>query len=121
MQRSKVCCFLFVLISVFVVGDDGAVQDPGQQVSVFETQEVNYIHELCGTLQHHPYYVCVHGFHSALLLNSVMRAFRPEFVAARATDFIGMIKDCDEAGFPKVRGHELAEGLIVWLPSIRKT
>uniref|UniRef100_A0A8C3GBQ4 VPS35 endosomal protein-sorting factor-like n=1 Tax=Cyclopterus lumpus TaxID=8103 RepID=A0A8C3GBQ4_CYCLU len=39
--------------------------------------------------------------HSALLLNSVMRAFRPEFVAARATDFIGMIKDCDEAGFPK--------------------
>lgn len=39
---------------------------------------------------------------SALLLNSVMRAFRPEFVAARATDFIGMIKDCDEAGFPKV-------------------
>lgn len=44
--------------------------------------------------------------HSALLLNSVMRAFRPEFVAARATDFIGMIKDCDEAGFPKVRGHQ---------------
>ncbi|KAM8728989.1 VPS35 endosomal protein-sorting factor-like isoform 1-T1 [Acanthopagrus schlegelii] len=41
------------------------------------------------------------GNNSALLLNSVMRAFRPEFVAARATDFIGMIKDCDEAGFPK--------------------
>ncbi|XP_054624384.1 VPS35 endosomal protein-sorting factor-like isoform X2 [Dunckerocampus dactyliophorus] len=38
---------------------------------------------------------------NALLLNSVMRAFRPEFVATRATDFIGMIKDCDEAGFPK--------------------
>ncbi|XP_029696105.1 VPS35 endosomal protein-sorting factor-like isoform X2 [Takifugu rubripes] len=38
---------------------------------------------------------------NALLLNSVMRAFRPEFVAARATDFIAMIKDCDEAGFPK--------------------
>uniref|UniRef100_A0A4W6FCM4 VPS35 endosomal protein-sorting factor-like n=1 Tax=Lates calcarifer TaxID=8187 RepID=A0A4W6FCM4_LATCA len=38
---------------------------------------------------------------NALLLNSVMRAFRPEFVAIRATDFIGMIKDCDEAGFPK--------------------
>uniref|UniRef100_A0A3B3ZWE1 VPS35 endosomal protein-sorting factor-like n=1 Tax=Periophthalmus magnuspinnatus TaxID=409849 RepID=A0A3B3ZWE1_9GOBI len=38
---------------------------------------------------------------NALLLNSVMRAFRPEFVAARATDFIGMIKECDEAGFPK--------------------
>ncbi|XP_047464640.1 VPS35 endosomal protein-sorting factor-like isoform X2 [Mugil cephalus] len=38
---------------------------------------------------------------NALLLNSVMRAFRPEFVAARASDFIGMIKDCDESGFPK--------------------
>ncbi|XP_059180994.1 VPS35 endosomal protein-sorting factor-like isoform X2 [Centropristis striata] len=38
---------------------------------------------------------------NALLLNSVMRAFRSEFVAARATDFISMIKDCDEAGFPK--------------------
>ncbi|KAL0179885.1 hypothetical protein M9458_025327, partial [Cirrhinus mrigala] len=37
----------------------------------------------------------------ALLLNSVMWAFRAEFVATRATDFIGMIKDCDEAGFPK--------------------
>lgn len=41
--------------------------------------------------------------HSALLLNSVMWAFRAEFVAARATDFIGMIKECDEAGFPKVK------------------
>uniref|UniRef100_A0A667YS32 VPS35 endosomal protein-sorting factor-like n=1 Tax=Myripristis murdjan TaxID=586833 RepID=A0A667YS32_9TELE len=38
---------------------------------------------------------------NALLLNSVMWAFRAEFVAARATDFITMIKDCDEAGFPK--------------------
>ncbi|XP_029540460.1 VPS35 endosomal protein-sorting factor-like isoform X1 [Oncorhynchus nerka] len=38
---------------------------------------------------------------NALLLNSVMWAFRAEFIATRATDFIGMIKDCDEAGFPK--------------------
>uniref|UniRef100_UPI003AAA9D70 VPS35 endosomal protein-sorting factor-like isoform X2 n=1 Tax=Centroberyx gerrardi TaxID=166262 RepID=UPI003AAA9D70 len=38
---------------------------------------------------------------NALLLNSVMWAFRAEFVAARATSFIAMIKDCDEAGFPK--------------------
>ncbi|XP_028813677.1 VPS35 endosomal protein-sorting factor-like isoform X2 [Denticeps clupeoides] len=38
---------------------------------------------------------------NALLLNSVMSAFRAEFVATRATDFIGMIKECDEAGFPK--------------------
>lgn len=50
-----------------------------------------------------------HVSHSALLLNSVMRAFRPEFVAARATNFIGMIKDCDEAGFPKVRRREQSE------------
>uniref|UniRef100_A0A8C8GRW2 VPS35 endosomal protein-sorting factor-like n=1 Tax=Oncorhynchus tshawytscha TaxID=74940 RepID=A0A8C8GRW2_ONCTS len=38
---------------------------------------------------------------NALLLNSVMWAFRAEFIATRATDFIGMIKDCDEAGFPQ--------------------
>lgn len=105
--------FIFFLISVFVVGNDGEVQDPGQQVSAFERQEVNYI----SSVAHHIYRAilttCVHDFHSALLLNSVMRAFRPEFVAARATDFIGMIKDCDEAGFPKVRGHKLAEGLII--------
>lgn len=43
---------------------------------------------------------------SALLLNSVMSAFRAEFVATRSMDFIGMIKECDESGFPKVgRGH----------------
>ncbi|XP_068610312.1 VPS35 endosomal protein-sorting factor-like [Brachionichthys hirsutus] len=44
---------------------------------------------------------CKNLGNNALLLNSVMRAFRAEFVAARATDFIAMIKDCDEAGFPK--------------------
>ncbi|XP_076844123.1 VPS35 endosomal protein-sorting factor-like isoform X2 [Brachyhypopomus gauderio] len=38
---------------------------------------------------------------NALLLNSVMWAFRADFVATRATDFISMIKDCDETGFPK--------------------
>uniref|UniRef100_A0A8C0UCU7 VPS35 endosomal protein-sorting factor-like n=1 Tax=Cyanistes caeruleus TaxID=156563 RepID=A0A8C0UCU7_CYACU len=42
---------------------------------------------------------CVHC--SALLLNSVMSAFRAEFIAARSMDFIGMIKECDESGFPK--------------------
>lgn len=31
-----------------------------------------------------------------------MSAFRAEFIAARSMDFIGMIKECDEAGFPKV-------------------
>ncbi|XP_041062285.1 VPS35 endosomal protein-sorting factor-like isoform X2 [Carcharodon carcharias] len=38
---------------------------------------------------------------NALLLNSVMSAFRPEFIATRSMDFIGMIKDCEESGFPK--------------------
>lgn len=45
---------------------------------------------------------------NALLLNSVMSAFRAEFVATRSMDFIGMIKECDESGFPKV-----GSGLIV--------
>lgn len=71
----------------------------------------------CSTLpiQECPDGVCVFS-NSALLLNSVMRAFRPEFVAARATDFISMIKDCDEAGFPKVRHQEPA----VWFPASMK-
>ncbi|XP_032559633.1 VPS35 endosomal protein sorting factor-like isoform X1 [Chiroxiphia lanceolata] len=38
---------------------------------------------------------------NALLLNSVMSAFRAEFIAARSMDFIAMIKECDESGFPK--------------------
>ncbi|XP_077842492.1 VPS35 endosomal protein-sorting factor-like isoform X11 [Macaca mulatta] len=38
---------------------------------------------------------------NALLLNSVMSAFRAEFIATRSMDFIGMIKECDESGFPK--------------------
>ncbi|XP_063049112.1 VPS35 endosomal protein-sorting factor-like, partial [Engraulis encrasicolus] len=38
---------------------------------------------------------------NALLLNSVMWAFRSEFIATRAADFITMIKQCDETGFPK--------------------
>lgn len=50
--------------------------------------------------------------HSALLLNSVMSAFRAEFIATRAMDFIGMIKECDESGFPKVgSGTSLGEGM----------
>uniref|UniRef100_A0A4W3I1R7 VPS35 endosomal protein-sorting factor-like n=2 Tax=Callorhinchus milii TaxID=7868 RepID=A0A4W3I1R7_CALMI len=38
---------------------------------------------------------------NALLLNSVMSAFRAEFIATRSMDFIGMIKECEESGFPK--------------------
>uniref|UniRef100_A0A8C5U6R4 VPS35 endosomal protein-sorting factor-like n=1 Tax=Malurus cyaneus samueli TaxID=2593467 RepID=A0A8C5U6R4_9PASS len=38
---------------------------------------------------------------NALLLNSIMSAFRADFIAARSMDFIAMIKECDESGFPK--------------------
>lgn len=55
-------------------------------------------------------HVCV-SF-SALLLNSVMSAFRAEFIATRSMDFIGMIKECDESGFPKVGS---------WLNAQRRT
>ncbi|KAJ6657602.1 hypothetical protein lerEdw1_002318 [Lerista edwardsae] len=46
---------------------------------------------------------------NALLLNSVMSAFRAEFIAARSMDFIGMIKECDESGFPKMQGDGLSD------------
>ncbi|XP_061175069.1 VPS35 endosomal protein-sorting factor-like [Saccostrea echinata] len=38
---------------------------------------------------------------SALLLNSIISAFKPEFVAVRAVQFTEMIKECEETGFPK--------------------
>uniref|UniRef100_A0A8B9F653 VPS35 endosomal protein-sorting factor-like n=1 Tax=Amazona collaria TaxID=241587 RepID=A0A8B9F653_9PSIT len=44
---------------------------------------------------------CKNLGNNALLLNSVMSAFKAEFIAARSMDFIGMIKECDESGFPK--------------------
>ena len=39
---------------------------------------------------------------SALLLNSIMSAFKPEYIASRAIEFTEMIKQCEETGFPKV-------------------
>ncbi|XP_043945688.1 VPS35 endosomal protein-sorting factor-like [Protopterus annectens] len=51
---------------------------------------------------------------NALLLNSIMSAFRAEFIAARAMDFIGMIKECDESGFPKhLLFHSLGQNLAL--------
>ncbi|OCT61509.1 VPS35 endosomal protein-sorting factor-like [Xenopus laevis] len=44
---------------------------------------------------------CKKQGNNALLLNSVMSAFRADFIATRSMDFIGMIKECDESGFPK--------------------
>ncbi|XP_022318792.1 VPS35 endosomal protein-sorting factor-like [Crassostrea virginica] len=38
---------------------------------------------------------------SALLLNSIISAFKPEFVAVRAVQFTDMIRECEETGFPK--------------------
>lgn len=40
---------------------------------------------------------------SALLLNSIISAFKPEFVAVRAVQFTDMIKECEDTGFPKVK------------------
>ncbi|XP_054717134.1 VPS35 endosomal protein-sorting factor-like [Uloborus diversus] len=38
---------------------------------------------------------------SALLLNSVMAAFKPEFIAKRALELVDIMKECDDSGFPK--------------------
>ncbi|XP_067673421.1 VPS35 endosomal protein-sorting factor-like [Haliotis asinina] len=44
---------------------------------------------------------CKKQCNSALLLNSIMSAFQPEYIAHRATMFIEMIKECEDTGFPK--------------------
>uniref|UniRef100_A0A8B9DQT3 VPS35 endosomal protein-sorting factor-like n=1 Tax=Anser cygnoides TaxID=8845 RepID=A0A8B9DQT3_ANSCY len=56
---------------------------------------------LCRVGYHLALQICIKDLLHALLLNSVMSAFRAEFIAARSMDFIGMIKECDESGFPK--------------------
>ncbi|XP_021570159.1 UPF0505 protein C16orf62 homolog isoform X3 [Carlito syrichta] len=56
---------------------------------------------LCRTLLTEMMERCKKLGNNALLLNSVMSAFRAEFIATRSMDFIGMIKECDESGFPK--------------------
>ncbi|XP_052263042.1 VPS35 endosomal protein-sorting factor-like isoform X1 [Dreissena polymorpha] len=38
---------------------------------------------------------------SALLLNSLISAFKPQYIASRVMEFIEMIKECEETGFPK--------------------
>ncbi|KAH9365343.1 hypothetical protein HPB48_017476 [Haemaphysalis longicornis] len=44
---------------------------------------------------------CKDQCNSALLLNSVMTAFRPDYVASRALELVGLMRDCDDASFPK--------------------
>ncbi|PSN36151.1 UPF0505 protein [Blattella germanica] len=38
---------------------------------------------------------------SALLLNTIMAAFKPSYIAARALQFIELVSACDEEGFPQ--------------------
>eukprot|EP00058_Branchiostoma_floridae_P021627 XP_002607117.1 hypothetical protein BRAFLDRAFT_68089 [Branchiostoma floridae] len=51
---------------------------------------------------------CKKQCNSALLLNSIMSAFKPDYIASRALKFVDTIRDCEEAGFPK---HELYASL----------
>ncbi|XP_013393417.1 UPF0505 protein C16orf62 homolog [Lingula anatina] len=44
---------------------------------------------------------CKKLFNSALLLNSIMSAFKPEYIAFRAVQFTEQIRECEETGFPK--------------------
>ncbi|KAL5019246.1 hypothetical protein ScPMuIL_004968 [Solemya velum] len=44
---------------------------------------------------------CKEQCNSALLLNSILSAFKPEFISVRATECIEMIRDCEDMGFPK--------------------
>ncbi|XP_038064522.1 VPS35 endosomal protein-sorting factor-like [Patiria miniata] len=51
---------------------------------------------------------CKKQCNTALLLNSIMSAFKPEFIASRALGFTELSKECEEAGFPK---HHLYRSL----------
>uniref|UniRef100_T1JKK3 VPS35 endosomal protein-sorting factor-like n=1 Tax=Strigamia maritima TaxID=126957 RepID=T1JKK3_STRMM len=44
---------------------------------------------------------CKQQCNSALLLNSIMAAFQPEFIANRSLQFVEMMKECEDTGFPK--------------------
>ncbi|XP_076459289.1 VPS35 endosomal protein-sorting factor-like [Babylonia areolata] len=51
---------------------------------------------------------CRQQCNNALLLNSIMSAFHPQFIATRATFFTEMIRECEDTGFPK---HVLQQSL----------
>ncbi|XP_048575354.1 VPS35 endosomal protein-sorting factor-like isoform X2 [Nematostella vectensis] len=51
---------------------------------------------------------CKEECNSALLLNSIILAFKPEYITQRALLFTDLIKNCEEAGFPK---HHLYRSL----------
>ncbi|KAL8591014.1 hypothetical protein ACOMHN_021779 [Nucella lapillus] len=49
---------------------------------------------------------CKQQCNNALLLNSIMSAFHPQFIANRATFFTEMIRECEDTGFPKHLLHQ---------------
>lgn len=51
---------------------------------------------------------CQKECNSALLLNSIITEFKPEYIAERALQFTELIRNCEEAGFPK---HHLYKSL----------
>ncbi|PFX19484.1 UPF0505 protein C16orf62 [Stylophora pistillata] len=51
---------------------------------------------------------CKKECNSALLLNSIITAFKSEYIAERALQFTELIRNCEEAGFPK---HHLYKSL----------
>ncbi|XP_046855573.1 VPS35 endosomal protein-sorting factor-like isoform X2 [Xenia sp. Carnegie-2017] len=44
---------------------------------------------------------CRKDCNSALILNSIVSAFRPSYTSARALEFVKIISECEDAGFPK--------------------
>lgn len=55
---------------------------------------------------------CQKQCNSGLLINSIMSAFKPEYVSYRAKQFTAMIRECEDTGFPK---HVLYKSLGVCL------
>lgn len=44
---------------------------------------------------------CQQNCKSALLLNTIMAAFKPIYIASRALQFVDLVSSCDDQGFPK--------------------
>ncbi|XP_046994763.1 VPS35 endosomal protein-sorting factor-like isoform X1 [Schistocerca americana] len=44
---------------------------------------------------------CKEKRNSALLLNTVMAAFKPAYIASRASEFVELVSNCNEEGFPQ--------------------
>ncbi|GFO28653.1 upf0505 protein c16orf62-like protein [Plakobranchus ocellatus] len=44
---------------------------------------------------------CRSGCNNALMINSIMSAFQPQYIAQRAITFTEMIRECEDTGLPK--------------------